>query len=254
MSSSTRHSFSVKKDENGQVSVSITLPTSWSEVTEDVYEYVLKLVAAGLTMDAIKSYLVFHAIPRRLLNHIPSVQLAVAMSTLDFLDVPPTEPRRPETLGKGKAIAASLQGLPFHDYLIIENLWQGFMDETSNIEELGEGDAIMESGAIRALLPLLYPGYREKKYEPWHAFVAVYWMQGLKSLFAAEFPNLFASTGQAPAEVNMRHVMETQIRALTDGDVTKRAAVLETETWAALTELDAKAREAEEISRATAKK
>ena len=41
--------------------------------------------------------------------------------------------------------------------------------------------------------------------------------------------------------------MQAQIRALTDGDVTKQQAVYNTDCWAALTELDNKAREAEEF-------
>ena len=41
--------------------------------------------------------------------------------------------------------------------------------------------------------------------------------------------------------------MNAQIRALTDGDITKESAVLEKDCWRALTELDAKAREAEEF-------
>ena len=42
-------------------------------------------------------------------------------------------------------------------------------------------------------------------------------------------------------------------RALTDGDITKQQAVFETDCWAALTELDEKAREAEEFKQKTKK-
>ena len=41
--------------------------------------------------------------------------------------------------------------------------------------------------------------------------------------------------------------IRAQVRALTDGDITKQQAVFETDCWAALTELDEKAREAEEF-------
>lgn len=41
--------------------------------------------------------------------------------------------------------------------------------------------------------------------------------------------------------------MNAQIRALTAGDITKEARVLEMDCWRALTELDAKAKEAEEM-------
>ena len=43
--------------------------------------------------------------------------------------------------------------------------------------------------------------------------------------------------------------MNAQIRALTGGDITKEKAVLAMDTWRALTELDAKARDYEELER-----
>ena len=42
--------------------------------------------------------------------------------------------------------------------------------------------------------------------------------------------------------------MLAQVRALTGGDVTKEEAVLNVDTWTALAELDAKAKEAREYS------
>ena len=50
-------------------------------------------------------------------------------------------------------------------------------------------------------------------------------------------------------ETDVRETTLAQIRALTDGDVTKEEAVLNVDTWTALAELDAKARDAEETRR-----
>ena len=49
------------------------------------------------------------------------------------------------------------------------------------------------------------------------------------------------------SELSVLESINTQIRALTDGDVTKEQQVKQTDCWRALTELDAKAREAEEF-------
>lgn len=49
----------------------------------------------------------------------------------------------------------------------------------------------------------------------------------------------------------LRTAMNAQIRALTGGDITKEEAVLSMDTWRALTELEAKAKEAEDIKRQT---
>ena len=49
----------------------------------------------------------------------------------------------------------------------------------------------------------------------------------------------------------LRTAMNAQIRALTCGDITKEEALLSMDTWRALTELDAKAKEVEDIKRQT---
>ena len=49
----------------------------------------------------------------------------------------------------------------------------------------------------------------------------------------------------------LRTAMNAQIRALTGGDITKEEAVLSMDTWRALTELDAKAKEVEDTKRQT---
>ena len=45
----------------------------------------------------------------------------------------------------------------------------------------------------------------------------------------------------------LRTAMNAQIRALTGGDITKEAVILQMDCWRALTELDAKAQEAQEL-------
>ena len=47
----------------------------------------------------------------------------------------------------------------------------------------------------------------------------------------------------------MEASMNAQIRALTGGDITKEEIIRKANVWRALTELDAKAREAEELNK-----
>ena len=49
--------------------------------------------------------------------------------------------------------------------------------------------------------------------------------------------------------MNFIELYNVQLRALTDGDVTKEKEVLRLECWRVLTELEAKAREAEELEK-----
>ena len=69
---------------------------------------------------------------------------------------------------------------------------------------------------------------------------------------ARAFPHFFKRTvvedGQ-PEHVDFMELYNIQLRALTGGDVTKESTVLGLECWRALTELDAKAREAEELEK-----
>ena len=67
------------------------------------------------------------------------------------------------------------------------------------------------------------------------------------------FPHFFrkreSADGEPPTEVHFIDLYNAQMRALTGGDVTKEKTVLALDCWRALTELEAKAREAEELER-----
>lgn len=80
------------------------------------------------------------------------------------------------------------------------------------------------------------------------------WMVGLKVHYTHLFPHLFRQATTPDQEPpDPRTVMTTQIRALTAGDITKTTAVLQSDTLTALTELDAKAAEAQELEKLSKK-
>lgn len=230
--------------------LSITLPTSWQELSDSQLCYICRLTAAGFDTEKMKSYFVLRCVPREMLPRIRPDHLAVAVAYLDFIDTPAASPVRPSRLAGGTALPANLLGVAFADYLVIENLWQGSLYALGNLEGTPTGlAAAAGSPSIRALLEKLYPGYKAAKVQPWHIVAMLIWMQGMKAEFARTFPHLFHSSADSGEEPDMREVMETEIRALTAGDITKREQVLQADTWTALTELDAKAREAEEMTK-----
>ena len=63
-----------------------------------------------------------------------------------------------------------------------------------------------------------------------------------------------AGSGSTPDYDTLRRNVDAQIRALTKGDVTKESQILALDTWRALTELDAQAREYEELNKRMSKK
>ncbi|MCI7598359.1 MAG: hypothetical protein SOY06_08850 [Prevotella sp.] len=74
---------------------------------------------------------------------------------------------------------------------------------------------------------------------------------------ARAFPHFFKKTvveDSEPEPVNFIELYSIQLRALTGGDVTKEDTVLHLECWRALTEFDAKTREAEELEKIRSKR
>jgi hypothetical protein len=86
-----------------------------------------------------------------------------------------------------------------------------------------------------------------------------YWFASLKDYLARSFPNFLQPAGRSTDSNllggtpnigrRLQESMNAQIRALTKGDITKESTVLKMDTWRALTELDALAREYDEFNR-----
>ena len=78
------------------------------------------------------------------------------------------------------------------------------------------------------------------------------WFSAVKRYFASVFTHFLkpvASGQQTGTKTSQREMVAAQIRLLTKGDITKNQAVMETNTWDALTELDALAQDSEEFKR-----
>ena len=175
-----------------------------------------------------------------------SEDAAWLIEQLDWMSTPGIVPvRLQELTSKGwervTALPADMHGVKFSTYLVAENCYQGVL--MSHADE-----------AVQQLATTLYPGL-ERKLEPWEQLMVLQWWAQVKGMFADLFPHFFkpasgADEGDTP---DMRTIMDNQIRALTGGDITKEAEVLAMDTWRALTELNAKAKEAEEFKKSMKK-
>jgi hypothetical protein len=88
--------------------------------------------------------------------------------------------------------------------------------------------------------------------QPPHILYTVFlWYTGLKTVLSKHFPNYFqkieSDPDLEPQAPDMQAQIRSIIRALTGGDVTRNAQIYQVDTWEALAELDAKAREAREL-------
>lgn len=251
-------------------SINITVPTSWSDLTQEQLRFLLGTIAkvnrnnAGTryrsredytaqTTAQVATLCLFHwggihfVCPwgDGYLLHVDgreavltSADIAPALLPLAWTAEIPTAPVRLETVDGAAAVPADIaSGFSFDSWLACENLWQGYIvapaDET-----------------LRLMAEILYnkPGIRLNAAESLGIF---YWWASLKNMLAAMFPNFFkgvvADNTEPPSYDEMRRNIDAQIRALTKGDITKEHQILSMDAMRALTELDAQAREYDEI-------
>ena len=176
-------------------------------------------------------------------------QIQQATSVLDFLDSFAPMPVRISRIGKYRALPADFEKVPFEQFLYLENLFQGYLNTQS--DEL--------------LLQMAQVLYASDHVKPDKAQLVgiFYWMASLKQYFAGLFSNFYKpatnsednllGSGQPDIYRQLRDTTNAMIRALTGGDITKEERIMKMDTWRALTELDAKAREAEELRKAIKK-
>lgn len=219
----------------------VNIPTAWGGLTSAQLRYLCTLLASGhFTADEVKAYFLIRLTGAAGLIHPERLAIEIGALTehLDFIEQPPTAPVRYDRVGESTPVHPLLGGVPFRSYLEIENYYQGYL-QTQNPE------------ALDALGAILYPGH-QGPFTPDERYMLILWLVGMKQQYALLFPDLFRSTAADPDEwPDPREVMNTEIRALTAGDITKQAAVLAADTIDALTELNAKAREARELEEKT---
>ena len=241
----------------------ISLPTSWDELTDKQLLLVYDLFARDLSAAEVKTLCLVKWNRLKVLASLPNHRFLIkrgkevvplsarlvqqATSVLDFLDTFAPMPVRISHIGKHKAIAADFEKVPFEQYLYVDNLFQGYLNTQQ--DEL--------------LVQMAQVLYANDKVKPTMAHLVgiFYWMASLKQYFAQMFSNFYkpvptgegsGSLGDEQADIfrKLRDNTNAQIRALTGGDITKEATIMKMDTWRALTELDAKAREAEEYRKA----
>lgn len=264
-------SFSTHKD--GTQEFNFKAPSSWAELSEEQLRYVLSVMSIHHDHIVIKCYLLarfcgltVHKYTRtgwkcsvkcgesdengdtktgkvreRVL-YISAAEILSLLKNFDFIDkFTNFRPLQRASDVLLTAVDSMLHDVSFYDYLNIEKNYQLFM--------LNQEDKFLQKMAH--LLYRTEDGSADETahFEPYELLGVFIWFSSVKEYFAANFPHFFkpAREGGELRRVDILPAMQAQIRALTDGDVTKQQAVYNTDCWAAITELDNKAREAEEF-------
>lgn len=232
----------------------VHVPTGWDTLSDKELRFVHALLGTGVPSDRLMLYAFLrftglHPLPyfrresvlfvRKGLRVFPVTRadLFCAASRLGFLANPPSMPVRLTRWKGWRAVRADFSDMPFGHYLQAENYFQAYLQTR-------------DSRCIAELAALLYPGFRGTPCAVLTSNLLT-WYCGLKHFQSVEYPFLFRPCSQdTPSRFpDMKAVTVAEIRALHGGDITKTEAVLSADTPCALSELDAKAREAAELDR-----
>ena len=235
------------------------VPEGWEDLSEKQLRSLYRIMAVATNRNEAKLLFLFRinriqVIGRQpdgryllkegtLFFQISPLRLADVCVSLDWMDSFPKKPVRFSRIGMRKAKAPDLEDTSFEDWLILDNLYQGFIQtrDDSILDDMSEA---------------LYG--RRMNLSEVECLSVFFWMASVKALFARRWPNFLRpdqpqaeGSGPEPLAAPQQSAQEaylTQIRALTKGDLTKRDRILALPCHVALAELDALAREYEEFN------
>lgn len=239
------------------ISINFQIPASWSELSDKQLRFVYQLIANDMSTEELQtlcllqwsstkvvgrqdngSYLLKKG---KILFEATPLTIAELLPNFAWLSAIPTNPARPLKLKHRAALAADFQAVPFEIYIVGDNLYQGYL--TTQSDDL-----------LDELASVLYPGIKTPL-APWERIAVFYWVVSLKDFFACRYPDFLQPVASQSGNnllgsslPNVEETMNAQIRALTKGDVTKEQEILALDTWRALTELNAQAREYKELN------
>ena len=255
------------------MTLDLHFPTSWGELTQEQLAYLLKTIVVvnrdsiGHTFRSREDFSaqVAAQVATRCLFHWNNVRvvtpyadawliahkgreytvysrdIAAATAMTSWISGLPEAPVRLDSIDGAVAVSADIEDdLSFDDYLACEACWQ--------VWQSGQQDSL-----LRDMAAILYRkediALRDFEY-----LSIFYWWAGLKNMLSGRYPNFFQISPVESAvphvdELSLRRSMDSQIRALTKGDITKESTILSLPAVRAITELDALAREYDELNK-----
>ena len=243
--------------------IELTVPKGWQELTDKQLRFVYGLIASDMDVATVKSicFLSFAGVKCEcrydggyLFRHnrvdftMTAGEFADALHSLDWIATLPNTPVRLSKIKRHQAADALLHEVAFERYIYIDNLFQIYIRQ-QNTE------------ILRQMAELLYD-HENIVLSDAEAMSIFYWWTALKGFLSKKFRHLFATSSNDENLLGSSHqslgeelqsAMNAQIRALTKGDITKEKEILAMDTWRALAELDAQARDYEEQQKAMKK-
>lgn len=240
--------------------IDLAVPQGWHELSDKQLRYAFELIANGLASDEIKTLCLFrwsglsvrhrHNADYVCRLHkqtfrLTALQIAELLPALDWLDTIPPQPVCISRIGRYRPFAADFSEVAFEKFIICDNLYQGYL-------------ATRRDDLLDQLASILYNhNLSPHNLSPANRVSIFYWFASVKDLFARLYPNFFQTASQPdnllggnrlPSGAQIQQAVNTMIRALTKGDITKEREILALDTHRALTELDAQAKEYKEFN------
>lgn len=244
--------------------MSFEVPTSWEQLTQEQLCYVVRLLwlygeapdwqervrtAAFLRFCGLEVYVrtdlgwLCRELKTGKTFLLDTELLPSLLQHLDWLCHTDQMTVRIERVDGHKAVDFELRELMFGDYLMAENFYQAFLldKDSKNLLSLAKIlYAVPDGSDTAAFTEVILTG-------------VFLWFCAVKQLLGRWFHNFLKPAGESGTAITQESQYEStqaQIRLLTKGDVTKQKYILEqTDTWTALAELDALAKDVEETKR-----
>lgn len=244
--------------------MSFTIPKGWEELTAEQLRYVIRLLwlynGHADWQQRVQTAAFVHFADIEVVSHtdqgwlcrerrhgttflLDPELLPSIMQHVEWMTKTERMTVRIEQVEEHKAVDFELQELPFGKYLEAENNFQSYLQSKKE-------SCLVELARILYLVP---DGSDAPELREEILMGAFLWFNAAKQLLGQQFPNFLKPASGKQEDITQESLIESmraQIRLLTKGDVTKQKYILEeTDTWTALAELDALAKEAEEIKR-----
>lgn len=239
-----------------QNEITVRIPASWHDLTDSeawtVFSLMEKLPPETLPVNLFVAINRIKVLARsgsgNFLCSMPGVRmfeisgatLASVAAPLRFALTPPQKPWRPAKFGKLIPVDADMTGLIFRDWLVIENTLQGVIHtgDRSILDNLIP--VLMRNGKSR----------HSQKLSDSQRSALLCWILSVRGFLSLKYTHFMTPATENGnlriTEALIRESTDSQIRALTGGDITKEEQVLNHNLYRAIAELDAKAREYEQ--------
>lgn len=233
------------------IRIDVRIPAGWHELDQKRLLFVYSIIAADFSADELRTLCLMKWSGIKVMSRgekgsfvvkhgddvfeIKPMDIAEAMTALDWILDTPDMPVRLERIGKAKPLDALFRGVPLERFLAVEMLWESYLDSR-------------QDSVLAQLAEILY-GVKNPKLSPVHKVNVIYWISSLKKFMSKRFSYVYSSgksdgTGSLGQQRNSAmDSANAMIRALTKGDITKERQIMLTDTWRALTEVNEQARE-----------